>query len=60
MEEKMSQMKQWERQRNDYENAHLGDYVKIYPLEDSQKYDKYIEFASSLQDSWTGTNIKRN
>ncbi|CAD8177128.1 unnamed protein product [Paramecium octaurelia] len=60
MEEKVTQMKQQEQQRNGYENAHLGDYVKIYPLEDSQKYDKYIEFASSLQDSWTGTNIKRN
>ncbi|CAD8088042.1 unnamed protein product [Paramecium sonneborni] len=59
-EEKNVLIQQCSQQRDQHENNNLGDYVKIYPLEDAQDYNKFIEFASQLQDNWTGANIRRN
>ncbi|CAD8072997.1 unnamed protein product [Paramecium primaurelia] len=46
--------------RDEYENKNLGDYIKIYPLQDSGEYTRFTEFASQLLDNWTGTNIRKN
>ncbi|CAD8074759.1 unnamed protein product [Paramecium primaurelia] len=59
-EEKQLLIQQISEQRDKYENNNLGDYVKIYPLEDAHEYNKFIDYSTQLQDNWTGANIKRN
>ncbi|CAD8154125.1 unnamed protein product [Paramecium pentaurelia] len=59
-EEKQAQIQKYQKLRDEYENNNLGDFIKIYPLQDSGEYKRFIEFASKLQDNWTGSNIKRN
>lgn len=34
-------------QMEEYEAKHLGGFKKIYPREDSEKYDKYFKHSSS-------------
>ncbi|XP_011677515.1 tubulin polyglutamylase ttll6 isoform X3 [Strongylocentrotus purpuratus] len=31
-----------------YEEGHLGDFTRIYPVEDSDKYEKYFQHSGSL------------
>ncbi|CAD8173941.1 unnamed protein product [Paramecium pentaurelia] len=60
LEEKQTLIEKYQKLRDEYENKNLGDYIKIYPLQDSGEYIRFIEFASQLQDNWTGTNIRKN
>lgn len=46
--------------RDKYELKHLGEYRKIYPVEGSEKYDKFIETADNLWQEWTGAKVLRN
>ncbi|MBN3288143.1 TTLL6 polyglutamylase, partial [Polyodon spathula] len=38
----------WLQHMERYEAAHLGGFRKIYPCEDSEKYDKYFKHSGSL------------
>ncbi|KAK6470150.1 tubulin polyglutamylase ttll6-like [Huso huso] len=38
----------WLQHMEKYEAAHLGGFRKIYPREDSEKYDKYFKHSGSL------------
>ena len=43
-----SKVKQAQMKRDEYENAHLGKYHKVFPIEDEEKmatYEKLIEHA---------------
>ncbi|CAD8066237.1 unnamed protein product [Paramecium sonneborni] len=59
-EEKQTLIFKFQKIRDEYENHNLGDFIKIYPLQDSGEYTRFIQFASQLQDNWTGANIKKN
>lgn len=43
--------------RNDWELQNLGGFRRIYPTEDSDKYDKFIDAAEEIYQKFTG--IKR-
>eukprot|EP00828_Plagiopyla_frontata_P043680 TRINITY_DN6909_c0_g1_i1.p4 TRINITY_DN6909_c0_g1~~TRINITY_DN6909_c0_g1_i1.p4 ORF type:complete len:128 (+),score=25.65 TRINITY_DN6909_c0_g1_i1:901-1284(+) len=50
-------------ERDRWEQANLGQYEKIYPLENdelTQKYSEFIEHAFKMWQELTGANIRRN
>jgi len=38
----------WMEEQTKYEDAHLGNFRRIYPSEDSEKYDKFFHSSGSL------------
>lgn len=60
-EEKLILIKNAQKERDDYENKHLGNFVKLYPFgDDSEKiYDEFIQYAQKLYEEWTGTSFFR-
>jgi tubulin polyglutamylase TTLL6/13 len=42
--------------RDQWEDKHLGDFIKIYHEGNLQKYAKFIESAAELWKEWTGGN----
>jgi tubulin polyglutamylase TTLL6/13 len=40
--------------RDRYENKHLGGYFKVYPLEDAEAYDPYVQASLKHYQIWTG------
>ncbi|OMJ79426.1 hypothetical protein SteCoe_20581 [Stentor coeruleus] len=58
-EEKQELIETLQKKRNNYEKKHCGGYRKIYPIENYEKYNKYIEAADNLWQEWTGAKILR-
>ena len=58
-EEKEQLMEDLSRKRNKYEAKHCGGYRKIYPIEGSEKYDRFIQAADNVYQEWTGAKILR-
>lgn len=48
-----------QRLRDEWEASHLGGFTKVYPSEQSDKYDKYLKAAFEQWEEWTGANINR-
>ncbi|OMJ92632.1 hypothetical protein SteCoe_4642 [Stentor coeruleus] len=46
--------------RNKYEIKHCGGYRKIYPIENYEQYNKYIEASDNLWQEWTGAKVVRS
>jgi len=38
----------WMEEQTKYEDAHLGNFRRIYPSDDSEKYDKFFHSSGSL------------
>ena len=47
-EELDKQQQKWYEDSLKYEDAHLGNFRRIYPAEGSEKYDKYFQNSGSL------------
>lgn len=43
-------------QRNAWEAGHLGGFTKIYPKEDSYRYDSFQATAKAIWNQWTGSS----
>ena len=41
-------MEKWMEEQEKYEESQLGTFRRIYPREDSAKYDKYFQSSGSL------------
>ena len=41
-------MEKWMEEQEKYEENHLGNFRRIYPREDSAKYEKYFQSSGSL------------
>ncbi|KAM3131882.1 hypothetical protein pb186bvf_016003 [Paramecium bursaria] len=59
-EEKQKLLQLAQQARDDWENANMGNYEKVYPLQNmDDDYDKYMAYAYTLYQESTGANIKR-
>lgn len=46
--------------RDKWEQGHLGGFRKIYPTENSEAYEKYINYANTMYQEWTGGSISKS
>ena len=58
-EERELAWKEAQRVRDEWEAAHLGGYTKVYPNENSAKYERFLKAAFEQWEEWTGANICR-
>jgi tubulin polyglutamylase TTLL6/13 len=53
-EQKDAMYREAQVRRDKYENKHLGGYFKVYPLEDAETYDPYVQASLKHYQIWTG------
>lgn len=58
-DEKLELLDRFSKKRDKFEQKHLGGYRKIYPVNDSIKYEKYVQAADNIWQEWTGAKVVR-